>query len=147
MAVEITIQVESKRWKTLLKPYTKTVQNACSAALSARKIKKGELAVVLANDAFVRDLNKTYRGKNKPTNVLSFPGQGDALGDIVLAHETIAREAREQGKRFKDHATHLLVHGVLHLSGLDHEADKEAEAMENMEVKILKKLDISNPYL
>jgi probable rRNA maturation factor len=145
--LQIEIQVQDARWRTLLRPYSKTIRMACQAALAARKIKKGELTVVLASDAFVRELNKTYRGKNKPTNVLSFTGERDYLGDIVLAYETIAREAKSQDKSFKHHTAHLLVHGVLHLLGFDHEKDKDAEAMEATEIKVLKKLGISNPYL
>lgn len=122
---------------------------------------EAELCVVLADDEFVQALNKTYRGKNKPTNVLSFPtgaipvavgpepliGFGPRLlGDVVLAQETIAREAVEQGKSFAHHLSHLVVHGVLHLLGLDHEDDVEAEEMEALERDILEDLDISDPY-
>lgn len=120
-----------------------------------------ELCVVLANDDFVQDLNKTYRGKNKPTNVLSFPTGAipyavggeplidigpHLLGDVVLALETIMREAAEQNKTFAHHLTHLVVHGVLHLLGQDHEDDADAEEMEAMERDILEDLDISDPY-
>lgn len=115
-----------------------------------------ELCVVLADDGFVQALNKTYRGKDKPTNVLSFPagampaGAGPMparlLGDVVLACETIAREAAEQDKSFADHLCHLVVHGVLHLLGHDHETDAQAEEMEALEREILHDLDISDPY-
>jgi len=120
-----------------------------------------ELCIVFADDAFVQNLNKTYRGKDKPTNVLSFP-TGDIpaangaevfadmgprlLGDIVLAQQTIEREAMEQSKSFADHLTHLVVHGVLHLLGQDHEEDLEAEKMEAMERDILKDLNVADPY-
>ena len=122
---------------------------------------EAELCVVLADDAFVRTLNRTYRGKDKPTNVLSFPtgdipvavgpeplvGMGPRLlGDVVLARETIGREADEQGKSFADHLSHLVVHGVLHLLGLDHEEDARAEEMEALERDILEDLGISDPY-
>lgn len=122
---------------------------------------EAELCVVLANDEFVQALNKTYRGKDKPTNVLSFPTGAipvaigpepltdlgpRLLGDVVLAHETIAREAAEQGKSFAHHLSHLVVHGVLHLLGLDHEGDEEAEEMEALERDILEDLDIPDPY-
>lgn len=148
-AQDILIQPLVPEWKAKLRPYCKTVREACLAALAAQPKKgarKGEISVVLADDAFVRELNRTYRGKDKPTNVLSFPS-GEHLGDIVLALETVAREAEQQGKSFKAHAQHLLVHGTLHLLGHDHEQESEAEVMEQLEVKILKKLGVANPYL
>ncbi len=147
----ITVQLHDAQWKKLLRPYCKTVRNACETTLTFRGVKKirgaSEITVVLADDAFVRGLNRDYRGKDKPTNVLSFPGDIPHLGDIVLARETIEREAKEQGKTFRDHAAHLLVHGTLHLLGYDHMKAKEAEIMEALEIKILNKLAISNPYL
>lgn len=141
MTAEITIQLQSPRWKTRLKSYRKLLQEACIAVLGR---KSREITIVLADDAFIHDLNKTYRGKNKPTNVLSFPNEEG--GDIVLAIETIEREAKEQGKSLKNHVTHLVVHGTLHLLGHDHMKKKEAERMEQLEIKILKKLGIENPY-
>ena len=108
----------------------------------------GELSVVLSGDAHVRALNRDYRGKDSPTNVLSFPmpeGSG-LLGDVVLARETLEREAAGQGKTFADHFAHLLVHGVLHLLGFDHQTDTDAEAMERLEVAVLGSLGIDNPY-
>jgi probable rRNA maturation factor len=108
---------------------------------------KSEISIVLADDAFIQDLNKRYRHKDKPTNVLSFPQEDDRhLGDVIFAYETIARESKEQNKSFKDHFMHLIVHGVLHLLGFDHETDKEASEMEKLEIEILKTLGISNPY-
>jgi probable rRNA maturation factor len=99
----------------------------------------------------VRALNRDYRGKNKPTNVLSFPdGTLEAgmkqLGDVVLAYETIAREAAAQGKPLKHHVTHLSVHGTLHLLGHDHEDEREAQRMESIEIHILSRMGIANPY-
>ncbi len=116
-----------------------------------------EVGVLFADDAFVRGLNARWRGQDKPTNVLSFPAAtasapGSALpgprslGDIVLAYETVAREAGEAGKPFDHHAAHLLVHGFLHLLGYDHETDAEATVMEACEVRILETLDIPDPY-
>jgi len=115
-----------------------------------------EMSVVLADDALVRTLNRDYRGKDKPTNVLSFalteadgPDAEDAptmLGDVVLAWETVSREAAEQGKTLSDHTCHLVVHGVLHLLGYDHEIDEQAEEMERLEVEVLSTLGISDPY-
>lgn len=144
---DITIQLQDARWKTRLRPYCKTVRAACESVLLSRKV-HGEIAVVLADDAFAQQLNRDYRGKDKPTNVLSFPNdEAGQLGDIVLAFETVEREAAEQGKSFKHHAVHLLVHGTLHLLGYDHEIEKEAARMEKLEIKILDKLGVANPYL
>jgi probable rRNA maturation factor len=122
-------------------------------------ISEAELSVVLANDASVQALNKEYRGKDKPTNVLSFstlddPDEADLasqrgvlpLGDIVLSLETLILEANEQSKRLEDHFTHLLVHGVLHLLGYDHIEDDDALEMEGLEVDILNRLGVENPY-
>lgn len=108
----------------------------------------GELSVVLSDDAHVQTLNRDYRAKDKPTNVLSFPMPPETglMGDVVFARQTIAREAEAQGKTFADHFTHLLVHGVLHLQGLDHETDADAQDMEAREVRALARLSIDNPY-
>lgn len=108
----------------------------------------GELSVVLSDDAHVQTLNHDYRAKDKPTNVLSFsmPSETGLMGDVIFALETITREAEAQGKTFADHFTHLLVHGVLHLQGLDHETDADAQDMEAREVCALARLSIDNPY-
>jgi probable rRNA maturation factor len=114
----------------------------------------GELAVVLADDSAVHALNRTWRCKDAPTNVLSFPVEGGParhgarrlLGDIVIAYETTAREARAQGKPFANHLAHLAVHGFLHLAGYDHVEDDEAETMERLEGIILAALAVPNPY-
>ena len=106
-----------------------------------------EVSIVLTNDTHIRTLNRDYRGKDKPTNVLSFPQDEPALlGDIIIALETIQREAEEQRKSFDNHFTHMLVHGCLHLMGFDHITDNEAKEMETLEVQILKQLNIKNPY-
>lgn len=113
-----------------------------------------EIAIVLADDALVQGLNRDYRGQDKPTNVLSFsaddpgaPGRPRMMGDVVLALETIRREAGEQGKTLADHLGHLTIHGVLHLLGHDHETEAEAEAMETLETAILAGLGIADPYM
>ncbi|HCQ71413.1 MAG: rRNA maturation RNase YbeY [Alphaproteobacteria bacterium] len=106
-----------------------------------------EVSIVLTNDEHIRTLNRDYRGKDKATNVLSFPqDEPEMLGDIIIALETIQREANEQNKSFDNHFTHMLVHGCLHLMGFDHITDDEAEEMETLEVQILKQLNIKNPY-
>lgn len=116
-----------------------------------------EAAVVLANDDLVQVLNRTYRNKDAPTNVLSFaaleagdpiPAEGPCpIGDVILAYQTIDREAREQGKFFRDHFIHMVVHGTLHLLGYDHETEDEANNMESLEIRILEKMGIQNPYM
>jgi probable rRNA maturation factor len=113
-----------------------------------------EAAVVLADDAMVRGLNRTYRGEDRPTNVLSFGNLDDSpaagrprlLGDVILARQTVGREAAEQRKSLADHLTHLVVHGVLHLLGYDHESEPQAEEMESLEIAILAELGVSDPY-
>jgi probable rRNA maturation factor len=166
MPATIDIQVQSPRWKTLLRPYRKTVSAAVESALGDSKLARmrcrWEITVVLADDETVRELNRDYRGKDKPTNVLSFPSH-DAfekearvltkgceehhIGDIVLALETVEREAAAQDKPVNHHAMHLLVHATLHLLGHDHASAREASKMEAREIKILKKLGVRNPYL
>ena len=107
------------------------------------------VSVLLSSDNYIQNLNKIYRGKDKPTNVLSFPMDDDAdncLGDIVLAFETIDREAKEANVLFEAHVAHMMVHGVLHLLGFDHETDKEAEEMETLECRIMNQLGYDAPY-
>jgi len=140
--VKPVILLKDARWKKALHPYCKTIETIWDATKA-----KGELSIVLADDAFVRDLNKSYRGKDKPTNVLSFPNDEEPLGDVILAYETVAREAEEQKKSFKHHAAHLIVHGILHLQGHDHEEEEAAEKMERKEARILRGLGIADPYL
>lgn len=120
---------------------------AAASAIREETGASGEVALALGDDAFVRSLNVQFRGKDKATNVLSFPaGEPGFLGDVALARETVAREAAEQGKSQRDHARHLLVHGILHLLGYDHETDEQAIAMETLERRILARLGIADPY-
>tara|TARA_R110002096_G_scaffold20029_6_gene66750 strand:+ start:473 stop:1024 length:552 start_codon:yes stop_codon:yes gene_type:complete len=115
-----------------------------------------ELSVLLADNTFVQSLNRKFRGKDKPTNVLSFPNaptpagahydEPSSLGDIALAYETVKAEAKTHHKSFDDHLAHLVVHGVLHLLGYDHMDDKDAEKMEKRERDLLKLFGIADPY-
>jgi probable rRNA maturation factor len=134
------------------------VRLAIAEAALATKA-RGELSVVLTDDAAIRILNRSWRGQDLPTNVLSFPSSPDPrrvgrdakpprlLGDIVIAHETTAREAEAEGKPLRHHLAHLAVHGFLHLLGHDHERDADAAAMERLEIAVLKRLGIPNPYV
>jgi len=130
----------------------RAVENAVAAARRASQ-RPIEVSLLLSDDAGVRELNRTWRGLDKSTNVLSFPGAGapspdgaEHLGDIALAFETVAREAEAEGKTLADHVAHLIVHGALHLLGHDHETDAEAEAMEAIEVEALARLGVADPY-
>ncbi|HEX4637056.1 MAG TPA: rRNA maturation RNase YbeY, partial [Rhizomicrobium sp.] len=102
--------------------------------------------ILLANDKKLRGLNRDFRGFDKATNVLSFPGADGYAGDIAIAYGVAAKEAKAAAKSIADHAAHLVVHGVLHLAGYDHERPKDALVMEPLEVKILKRLGIADPY-
>jgi probable rRNA maturation factor len=132
-------------WAKALPGVERLVREAARAATNNRK---RSLAIALADDRRVRALNARDRRKDKPTNVLSYPsGERDFLGDVVLARQTVWREAKAQGKRPADHVAHLVVHGVLHLMGYDHESNADAERMEALERRILKRLAIADPYL
>jgi probable rRNA maturation factor len=102
--------------------------------------------LLLSNNAKLRALNRTFRDKDKVTNVLSFPGTGGYAGDIAIAYGLARKEAKSSGKSLADHATHLVVHGVLHLAGHDHIKPRAAKAMEGLEVKILGRMGIADPY-
>jgi len=134
-----------RAWDRALPGAERLVRKAAQAALGARK---RSLTVALADDRRVRALNKRDRRKDKPTNVLSYPsGEKQFLGDVVLARQTIWREARAQKKKPADHVAHLVVHGTLHLLGHDHETSKaDAERMEALERRILARLGIADPY-
>ncbi|MDX2503830.1 MAG: rRNA maturation RNase YbeY [Gammaproteobacteria bacterium] len=111
-----------------------------------------ELTLRIVNKNEIQTLNKTYRHKDKPTNVLSFPFEAPAqvqlplLGDVVICHDVVLEEAHQQQKTIENHWAHMVIHGVLHLIGYDHMDDSEAQSMENLEIQILNKLNIADPY-
>jgi probable rRNA maturation factor len=155
MSPEIDIAVEAGAW-----PDEDVLRGLCAAAIAAAlaqtavELAQGaEISLVFTDDSAIRTLNRDWRQQDKPTNVLSFPAVDPAaiaaaplLGDIVIAQETVQREADAEGKTFEDHLTHLVVHGFLHLLGFDHIDDDEAEEMEGAERAILARLGIADPY-
>jgi probable rRNA maturation factor len=152
--IEIDLLVEAGTWppETELAAIARRAVDGVLVEIGAKQ--SCELSLVFSDDAHVRTLNAGWRGKDQPTNVLSFPAfpsnPGAALppmlGDVVLAAETVAAEALAEGKPLVHHISHLIVHGILHLIGYDHETDAEAEEMEELERRILAGLDIPDPY-
>jgi len=153
--IELDIVTEAGDWETLgeAEALARAAVEAAFAVAKNAPSEPVELSLLLSDDAAVQELNRAWRGKDKPTNVLSFPAPEQPglpgprhLGDIVLAYETVVREAAEEGKSLHDHATHLIVHGTLHLLGYDHELEVEAEIMEGLEIEALARLGVANPY-
>lgn len=147
---KIDVLVESKLW-TNAENAEPVIRRAIAEAAATLSTPAAELAIVLTDDSAIRLLNRTWRGVDAATNVLSFPtgrtgGNRLLIGDIVLAYETVAAEALAEGKPFAHHLAHLAVHGFLHLLGYDHERKKDAEAMERLERDILQRLAIPDPY-
>ncbi|MAS86945.1 MAG: rRNA maturation RNase YbeY [Micavibrio sp.] len=124
---------------------TAEIDEVCRAALNDKAY---SLSIEFMGDHDIQLLNKQFRHKDKPTNVLSFPNDDDNyIGDIAISIDTIKREASEQKKAIKDHILHMVIHGALHLLGYDHEEDEMAEEMEALEIEILDKFGINNPYI
>ena len=162
--IDIIINREAEFWELGFEEEARRAATAALMAVLGDKVGaiELELGLTLADDETVWALNRDHRGQDKPTNVLSFPlldspldgeslspeapGVPVLLGDVILAWETVAREAREQGKSVTHHALHLIIHGVLHLLGHDHETETEAEIMEPLEIAILHGLGIPDPY-
>lgn len=155
--LSIDVIVESPLWAA--QPDAETLlRKAVNEAASVMSTTPAELAIVLTDDSRIGRLNREWRSIDKATNVLSFPAQAMPvadriaamqpvpLGDIVIAYETTAAEARAEAKSFAAHLAHLAVHGFLHLVGQDHEGDDEAEMMEGLERAILARLGIADPY-
>jgi probable rRNA maturation factor len=147
----VTLDIEDDAWSGVA-DLDMLAEAAARAALPVGDARN--IALLFTSDEAVQALNLQWRGMDRPTNVLSFPaaamalpdGEEVPLGDIALAHGTIAREASEQGKTLPHHTTHLIVHGILHLLGHDHESDADADIMENLERDILATLGIGDPY-
>ncbi len=145
--MSVTLVIEEKKWRER-RGLSARLKRAALLALTRGGRDEGAMTILLSNDRKLRALNVSFRGKDKPTNVLSFPARRDGyLGDVALAYGVTAREAREQKKAFADHATHLVVHGVLHLLGYDHESARQARVMEPLEAEILSELGIEDPYV
>ena len=165
--MEIDVLIEAPEWDAL--DLEAMVTNAVEATLAVLDLPSRDysLSVMAGDDARIAELNADFRGKPTPTNVLSWPAEERAaatsgampalpqpdpngmpteLGDIALAYETCAREAGEGGKSLTDHATHLIVHGVMHCLGFDHEDDADATLMERLETRILATLGVPDPY-
>ncbi|MFO0997984.1 MAG: rRNA maturation RNase YbeY [Alphaproteobacteria bacterium] len=153
----IDVTILSPRWRRSF-PRAASLCRASARATLARRaptISHAELSIVLADDAVLSSLNRRYRRKNRPTNVLAFPGDAQIscdrgpprlLGDVVLAYETVRAEARAAGRPMAHHLCHLVVHGVLHLLGHDHQEPRAALRMERLERDVLATMDIPDPY-
>ncbi|WP_422040626.1 rRNA maturation RNase YbeY [Roseibium sp.] len=151
----IDVNLEAGSWPGE-KDLVRVADAAIRATLSTGELQvadNSEVSLLFTDDDAIRKLNGQWRDKDKPTNVLSFPGSdpvddvyGPLLGDIVFGFETIEREARDMGVDFSDHLSHLTVHGLLHLFNYDHQTDEEAELMEGLEKTILASLGIDDPY-
>lgn len=149
----IDVEIEDAGWITALPDAEALTRRAAEATLLSEGAAQGEdgegVALLLADDAAIQELNAQFRNKDRPTNVLSFPAPPNPekhLGDVALALGVCAREAAEQGKPLAHHLQHMVVHGVLHLLGYDHMSEDEAEAMESLERVILADLGIPDPY-
>ncbi|MCW2274158.1 rRNA maturation RNase YbeY [Rhodoblastus acidophilus] len=153
MTLSIETSVECESWRALAE-LDALIERCLMEALAEtdERVRDGaEVSLLLCDDARIRVLNAQFRGMDKPTNVLSFPGPepietAHVLGDIAVAYETVAREAEEQGKPLPHHFCHMIVHGFLHLLGYDHETDDEADAMEASEARALQRMGIADPY-
>jgi probable rRNA maturation factor len=152
--IDVDVLVLDERWAEIgdAQAVARLSVEAALSVVAERQSGDVEVSVALADNATVQALNRDWRGKDHPTNVLSFPAPATrapgprVLGDIALAYETVARESRDENKLFADHAVHLLVHGTLHLLGYDHESDSDAAVMEALEVEALARVGVADPY-
>jgi probable rRNA maturation factor len=147
---DIIFLVEDPKWRKARGLQAKLKLAAGEALAHAGfRTRNNALTVLLSSDRRLQRLNHDFRAKDRPTNVLSFPAapnKENYRGDVAIAYGVAAREAKASGKTLTDHASHLVVHGVLHLAGYDHETAHDAKKMEPLEVKILARLGIANPY-
>jgi probable rRNA maturation factor len=144
----IDLVIDDEEWTRVLPAPEELARRCHAAAAQLEPGLDGEIALLLTDDRAMQALNKRFRSKDAPTNVLSFPSGGDKefIGDIALARETCEQEAVQRNIAIADHAAHLIVHGMLHLIGYDHQADAQANAMEHREAEILACVGISDPY-
>ena len=160
-APKFHITIDDDRWKSHRLGLEKLCAESIGLAWSSIRTKTSPpifISISFTNDRAIKKINAATRGKNKPTNILSFQSFESVkdlprvtspvpVGDLVLSYETIFAEAESEDKKIKHHLTHLLIHGFLHLFGYDHMTSKEADIMEKLEIKLLKALGIPNPYL
>lgn len=166
MNISVDVVINHPAWESVAIPLGDFAQDIVGLTLSMAELppelngREIEVCVVLTDDSEIHILNRDYRGMDKPTNVLSFANLDSdsaadelaqksmpfALGDVIIAWETMQREALEQNKEFLAHLRHMMVHGTLHLLGYDHMNDEEAAEMEGLEIEILEKMNVENPY-
>jgi probable rRNA maturation factor len=150
MPYQIDVEVNSSSTKI---PSVENIELWISAALQSDELNQAEVSVYIVDEAESQELNAQYRGKDKPTNVLSFPADipdevgVPLLGDLVICAPVVEREAQEQGKTLEAHWAHMLVHGTLHLLGYDHVEDDEADVMEALETRLITQLNFPAPYI
>jgi probable rRNA maturation factor len=153
--LSLSVRIQAKSWRALagLRGLIDAATDAAIAVSPVKPLDGAELSLLLTDDRRIRIVNRDWRGFDKATNVLSFPAappdriaNSPALGDIVLAYETVAREAGTEAKTIEDHLSHLVIHGLLHLLGEDHETDADADRMEALEIAALATLGIADPY-
>jgi probable rRNA maturation factor len=147
--LSITLLIQDAKWRKTRGLGARLKRAAALALARGGAAPDASLVILLTDNKRLQALNSSFRGKDKPTNVLSFPSVANAegyLGDVAIAHGVAAIEAKDAGKNLADHATHLVVHGVLHLLGFDHQTARQAKVMESLETKTLKVLGIANPY-
>jgi len=160
---QVDVNIEEPKWSEQINNIEIIVEKLCFAVIKEAGLLNvcsgGEVSVLLTDDKSIKKLNKQYRHHDKATNVLAFPiaeikpsnlkseqGKYTVLGDIIISFNTTMAEAKEQNKSFEHHFCHLIIHGALHLLGYDHINDKDAKAMEQLEIKLLDKFGIVNPY-